>query len=138
MRAGFLIRKINGSRLLSEVGRRARSIAPAIERCEIKDAESESQHVQPYKDIPGPKKLPLIGNFFRFVPYIGKRRARAKIFIIARIYTCRIERRIITSRRNYSIELDIALSIVSVKQCPLVVHMRRISLDLHTRRSEFN
>jgi len=26
----------------------------------------------PTKDIPGPKGLPLIGNLFRFMPYIGK------------------------------------------------------------------
>lgn len=72
MRAGFFVRKINGSRLQSEVQCRARSIAPAIERCEIKDADSESQHVRPYEDIPGPRKLPLIGNLLRFLPYIGK------------------------------------------------------------------
>ncbi|XP_014484538.1 PREDICTED: probable cytochrome P450 12b2, mitochondrial [Dinoponera quadriceps] len=72
MRAGFFIRKINGSRLLWEVQRRARSIAPAIERCDMKDVDSESQHVRSFEDIPGPKKLPLIGNIFRFLPYIGE------------------------------------------------------------------
>ncbi|EFN64099.1 Probable cytochrome P450 49a1 [Camponotus floridanus] len=28
--------------------------------------------VQPTKNIPGPKALPLLGNWFRFIPYIGQ------------------------------------------------------------------
>lgn len=78
MRAGLVVRKLNAPSFLSQVQCRARSIAPAIERCEIKDADSESQHVRPYDDIPGPKKLPLIGNIFRFLPYIGKTPARLR------------------------------------------------------------
>ncbi|XP_032665214.1 uncharacterized protein LOC116841428 [Odontomachus brunneus] len=70
MRAGLIARKINGSRLLSEMQRRARSIAPAIERCEIKNADGES--TRPYEDIPGPKKSFMVGNVFKFLPYIGK------------------------------------------------------------------
>jgi hypothetical protein len=27
---------------------------------------------KPYEEIPGPKPLPIIGNFWRFLPYIGK------------------------------------------------------------------
>ncbi|EFN89967.1 Probable cytochrome P450 12a5, mitochondrial [Harpegnathos saltator] len=39
----------------------------------MRDVDSESQqHVRPYEDIPGPKKWPLIGNVFRFLPYIGE------------------------------------------------------------------
>jgi hypothetical protein len=26
---------------------------------------------KPYEDIPGPKPLPIIGNAWRFIPYIG-------------------------------------------------------------------
>jgi hypothetical protein len=27
---------------------------------------------KPFEDIPGPKPLPIIGNMWRFIPYIGK------------------------------------------------------------------
>lgn len=36
----------------------------------IQDTEWSS--AKPFKDIPGPKALPLIGNTWRFMPYIGK------------------------------------------------------------------
>lgn len=26
----------------------------------------------PYKNVPGPKALPLLGNTWRFIPYVGK------------------------------------------------------------------
>lgn len=32
---------------------------------------SEWDSARPYEDIPGPKPLPLLGNIWRFVPYIG-------------------------------------------------------------------
>ena len=34
--------------------------------------QAEWDNARPYKDIPGPKPLPLIGNFWRFLPYIGQ------------------------------------------------------------------
>lgn len=33
--------------------------------------QGEWDNARPYKDIPGPKPLPFIGNFWRFLPYIG-------------------------------------------------------------------
>jgi cytochrome P450 family 49 subfamily A len=30
------------------------------------------REVKPYSAVPGPRELPLIGNAWRFLPYIGK------------------------------------------------------------------
>lgn len=68
MRARFLIREINGSRTPREVQCHARSIATPIEHGETNDL----QNVRSVNDIPGPKALPVLGNWFRFIPYIGK------------------------------------------------------------------
>lgn len=52
---------------------RAKSVvAYPIEHNETKDMDNEMQYARPTKDIPGPKGLPLLGNWFRFLPYIGK------------------------------------------------------------------
>jgi len=34
--------------------------------------QAEWDKARPYEDIPGPKPLPLIGNGWRFLPYIGQ------------------------------------------------------------------
>jgi hypothetical protein len=31
----------------------------------------EWEYAKPFEDIPGPKPLPVIGNSWRFIPYIG-------------------------------------------------------------------
>jgi hypothetical protein len=31
----------------------------------------EWDYARPFEDIPGPKPLPIIGNTWRFIPYIG-------------------------------------------------------------------
>lgn len=31
----------------------------------------EWDYAKPFEDIPGPKPLPVIGNAWRFIPYIG-------------------------------------------------------------------
>ena len=36
------------------------------------DHDAEWISARPFDDIPGPKPLPLIGNTWRFLPYIGK------------------------------------------------------------------
>jgi len=33
---------------------------------------SDAMQIKPYKDIPGPRPLPLLGNTWRFIPFIGK------------------------------------------------------------------
>lgn len=74
IRARFLICEIkrDGSRLPSKMQCRAKSIvAYPIEHNETK-VDNEMQYARPTKDIPGPKALPLLGNWFRFLPYIGK------------------------------------------------------------------
>ncbi|CAL1679137.1 unnamed protein product [Lasius platythorax] len=73
MRARFLTREINCSCLLSRLQRRVRSTtACPVEHNKTKNAHNELQHALPTKDIPGPKALPLLGNWFRFIPYIGE------------------------------------------------------------------
>lgn len=79
MRTSFLIREINGSRLPSMVSsmmmqRRARSVEAyaSIQNGGVtKEEDAEVQEARPTKDIPGPRAWPLIGNMFRFMPYIG-------------------------------------------------------------------
>jgi hypothetical protein len=29
-------------------------------------------YAKPFEDMPGPKPLPVIGNVWRFIPYLGK------------------------------------------------------------------
>ncbi|GAB1867130.1 hypothetical protein CAJAP_08209 [Camponotus japonicus] len=43
-----------------------------IEQSEMRNINNELQNARPIKDIPGPRALPLIGNWFRFIPYIGE------------------------------------------------------------------
>lgn len=35
------------------------------------DFQDISNKVRPYSEIPGPKQLPIIGNSWRFAPFIG-------------------------------------------------------------------
>nr|UEN71159.1 cytochrome P450 4AV17 [Meteorus pulchricornis] len=38
----------------------------------LQDVDKESvDHIRPYSEIPGPKPIPLLGNTWRFIPYIG-------------------------------------------------------------------
>ncbi|KAL6260930.1 hypothetical protein P5V15_008458 [Pogonomyrmex californicus] len=72
----FLIREISRSSLLSRVQYRAKSVvAYPSEHNETKvnnDVNIELQNARPVEEIPGPKALPLLGNWFRFLPYIGE------------------------------------------------------------------
>jgi hypothetical protein len=34
--------------------------------------EREWKNARPYEEIPGPKPLPVFGNFWRFLPHVGK------------------------------------------------------------------
>lgn len=72
MRVRFLIREINGLWLPLNIQCRAKSIKDYSMDSEMKDTEKKPQHVRPFKNIPGPKALPLLGNWFRFIPYIGE------------------------------------------------------------------
>lgn len=77
-RIRFFIRKVNDMRLLSKMQSKMQSHAKfshknySMEQTEIENVDNEPQYVRPTKDIPGPKALPLIGNLFKFMPYIGK------------------------------------------------------------------
>jgi cytochrome P450 family 49 subfamily A len=51
--------------------------AVVLKRCNSTAAVTEARpeewdYAKPFKDIPGPKPLPVIGNAWRFIPYIGK------------------------------------------------------------------
>lgn len=67
----FLIDEIIDSRLLSKHCAKSMVTYP-IEQSEMRNINNELQNARPIKDIPGPRALPLIGNWFRFIPYIGK------------------------------------------------------------------
>jgi len=67
----IFIHKINDIRLLSKIQYRARSKNNLLEN-ETGITENKLQFVRSNKDIPGPKALPLFGNWFRFLPFIGK------------------------------------------------------------------
>jgi len=67
----IFIRGINSMRVSSKIQSRTRSIRNYPTKYkEIGNIDSKS--FRPSKDIPGPKGLPLIGNSFRFMPYIGE------------------------------------------------------------------
>jgi len=65
------IRGLNSMRLLLKMQSCTRSITNyPLKYKEIGNIDNKS--FRPTKDIPGPKGLPLIGNLFRFMPYIGE------------------------------------------------------------------
>ncbi|GAB1869272.1 Probable cytochrome P450 12a5, mitochondrial [Camponotus japonicus] len=72
MHIRFFIREtVNGFRLSSNVQSRAKSIKGcSVDK--ITNIENKPQYVWLTKNIPGPKALPLLGNWFRFIPYIGE------------------------------------------------------------------
>jgi len=48
----------------------------ALKRCNstaavVKARPEEWSYAKPFEDIKGPKPLPIIGNMWRFIPYIG-------------------------------------------------------------------
>jgi cytochrome P450 family 49 subfamily A len=59
--------------LISASGRRPHttSLQPAAADGLGADIEG-AREVKPYSAVPGPRELPLIGNAWRFLPYIGK------------------------------------------------------------------
>ena len=46
--------------------KRCNSIAAVVQA-----RPEEWDYAKPFEDIPGPKPLPIIGNMWRFIPYIG-------------------------------------------------------------------
>jgi len=70
-RTRVFIRGINSMRVSLKMQSRTRSIRNYPTKYkEIGNIDNKS--FRPSKDIPGPKGLPLIGNLFRFMPYIGE------------------------------------------------------------------
>jgi hypothetical protein len=50
--------------------------ALVLQRCNSTAAVAQARPVEwdfakPFEDIPGPKPLPIIGNTWRFIPYLG-------------------------------------------------------------------
>jgi hypothetical protein len=50
--------------------------ALVLKRCNSTAAVTQARpaewgYAKPFEDIPGPKPLPIIGNTWRFIPYIG-------------------------------------------------------------------
>ena len=38
----------------------------------VKDVANQCNPIRSYDEIPGPKAYPIVGNLFRFLPYIGE------------------------------------------------------------------
>jgi len=76
MRAGTqLLRglKKTGRTSVSVTGQRLQSTVVQHAADEHLDSGSEfAASAKPYSSVPGPRQLPLIGNAWRFLPYIGK------------------------------------------------------------------
>ncbi|GAB1867131.1 Probable cytochrome P450 49a1 [Camponotus japonicus] len=73
MHARSFICKINDSCLLSRRQHHVKSTTASGEHSKtMKENNALQLFVQPTKNIPGPKALPLLGNWFRFIPYIGQ------------------------------------------------------------------
>ncbi|XP_024874378.1 cytochrome P450 CYP12A2-like [Temnothorax curvispinosus] len=70
--ARFFIHGINDVRLPSKMLCRAKSMKMNPMGYKTVKTDNTSQYVRPTKDIPGPKALPLLGNSFRFMPFIGE------------------------------------------------------------------
>ena len=44
----------------------------ALGRRSFATAAQQEQQVRPYKEIPGPRAIPIFGNKFRFIPGFSK------------------------------------------------------------------
>ncbi|XP_046391143.1 probable cytochrome P450 49a1 [Ischnura elegans] len=49
-----------------------RSIHTTVARKAIAEATASDAGVKPFDEIPGPKPLPIVGNIWRFLPYVGE------------------------------------------------------------------
>ncbi|XP_057319460.1 cytochrome P450 CYP12A2-like isoform X2 [Microplitis mediator] len=45
---------------------------PAVEHTTTQNEELSWEQAKPYHQIPGPKSYPIVGNLFKFLPYIGE------------------------------------------------------------------
>ncbi|XP_043279339.1 cytochrome P450 CYP12A2-like [Venturia canescens] len=57
---------------IKDIGRSTRSNSTADVCPVAAESEKNFNAIRPFKDIPGPKGLPLVGNLFRFIPGIGR------------------------------------------------------------------
>ncbi|KAL0100910.1 hypothetical protein PUN28_019351 [Cardiocondyla obscurior] len=67
----LFIREISYVRSLLQKQCSARSITMEINNERV-NIGNKQQYIRSPNDIPGPKALPLLGNWFRFLPYIGE------------------------------------------------------------------
>lgn len=44
---------------------------PTVEHRTTQNEELSWEQAKPYNQIPGPKSYPIVGNLFKFLPYIG-------------------------------------------------------------------
>jgi hypothetical protein len=55
-----------------EVMRAGRKLEALGRRSFATAAAQQEQQVRPFKEIPGPKAIPILGNKFRFIPGFSK------------------------------------------------------------------
>jgi hypothetical protein len=74
--------------LVAEAQRPVRTVV--FKRCNSTVAATqirpdEWDYAKPFEDIPGPKSLPIIGNAWRFIPYIGNVFCRTDIVVMCKL-----------------------------------------------------
>jgi len=70
-RVAALARAYSGSTRVAKAPQTSVLIAPQEDLRPLEQVEQ--QHgIKPYHSIPGPKALPLLGNSWRFLPFVGE------------------------------------------------------------------
>ncbi|XP_066600199.1 cytochrome P450 CYP12A2-like [Prorops nasuta] len=72
MKKALTLRRLESFAKIWSAGLHNKAATQSIEASQIDETEISWDVAKPYEDIPGPKPLPLIGNTFRFIPYIGE------------------------------------------------------------------
>lgn len=59
------------TRLLKNTVKQSNNIIKTLETLTTDVEEQDWSRCRPYSEIPGPKPIPLLGNTWRFIPFIG-------------------------------------------------------------------
>ncbi|XP_076619364.1 putative cytochrome P450 301a1, mitochondrial [Colletes latitarsis] len=76
----------NVARSLTHSVKRSTRVLRTIETLAAEIEEQDLSRYRPYSDIPGPKPIPLLGNTWRFIPFIGDFQIQAVDQVSKRLY----------------------------------------------------